>query len=250
MVIPERLSREPLIRVKPQSKEPVVDSYEVEAASDVAKWVETGGNAAICLAESSYVVVDVDTVEVARAVGEVLPESFTVSTGSGWFHYYFDCPEWSRNVELGGGSIRSDGWIAVVPPSTHPSGGSYSVMRDREIARIEPESLIELAERFGESDEGGHPEPPSEDRGDGRLDELDELIGHDGYRADVREILESSDPDHNRRLWLVGFLSDAVGLSESEIVRLIDQRNRWQDYKRGVTEEQVASVVGSSGGSR
>lgn len=250
MVIPERLSREPLVRVMPQSKEPVVDSYEVEAASRVAKWVETGGNAAICLAESSCVVVDVDTVEVARAVGEVLPESFTVSTGSGWFHYYFDCPEWTRNVELGGGSIRSDGWIAVIPPSTHPSGGAYRVMRDREVAAVDADRLGELVERFTETGSEGHPEPPSEDRGDGRLDELDELIGHDGYRADVREILESSDPDHNRRLWLVGFLSDAVGLSESEIVRLIDQRNRWQDYKRGVTEDQVASVVGSSGGSR
>ena len=250
MVIPERLSREPLIRVKPQSKEPVVDSYEVEAASAISRWIETGGNAAICLAESSYVVVDVDSVEVARAVGETLPETFVVSTGSGWFHYYFECPEWTRNVELGGGSIRSDGWIAVIPPSTHPSGGAYRVMRDREVAAVDADRLGELVERFTETGSEGHPEPSGEDRGDGRLDELDELIGHDGYRADVREILESSDPDHNRRLWLVGFLSDAVGLSESEIVRLIDQRNRWQDYKRGVTEEQVASVVGSSGGSR
>jgi len=125
--IPPVLRDEPLIRVKPKSKEPVVDSYAVEPTEDVAEWVAEGGNAAICLAESPYVVVDVDTVEVAKALGQTLPKSFIVLTGSGWVHCYYRCPEWDRNVELGGGSIRSDGWIAVIPPSRHPDGGRYKV---------------------------------------------------------------------------------------------------------------------------
>lgn len=166
MVIPEQLSREPLVRVKPQSKEPVSGGDEIEAASAISRWVETGGNAATCLTESSYVVVDVDSVELSLAVKEALPETFVVSPGGGWCHYYYECSEWTRNVEVGGGTIRSDGEIVVIPPSTHPSSGQYRVLADREVAEIEADLLGRLVEWYTEVVSRAHVEPGDKDSDD------------------------------------------------------------------------------------
>jgi hypothetical protein len=84
----------------------------------------------------------------------------------------------------------------------------------------------------------------------GELDELDELIDHDGYRGDVRDVLKDREAEHHRRVWLAGFLHGGVGLSATEIVRLIDRLNQWDNYDRQITEQQVKSVIESSGGGR
>lgn len=251
MVVPEQLATEPLIRVKSGSKVPVVDNYEVEDVEVVSEWVEAGGNAGISLADSSYVVVDADTPEVVLAVSNLLPETFTVDTGGGGLgvHYYFDCPEWGRNTTLSDGdsSVRSGGWMAVVPPSV--TAEEYTVAYDLPVARVQPEQLAELVDSLGNGGGvGSHPNSARRTTG-GDLGELDELITHDGYRAEVRGVLEDRDAPHDSRVWLVGFLSDAVGLSTGEVVRLVDRHNRWSDYDRAITRRQVVSVV-ESGGSR
>jgi hypothetical protein len=250
-MIPERLLTEPLLRVKPESKDPVNDAYAVEPVGDIERWVAGGGNAAIALAETDVVVVDVDTRPVAWAVIELLPETFTVETGSGWYHLYYRCDDWTQNTTLDGdSSVRSDGWIAVVPPSTHPDGGRYTVHRDRPMAEIDESQLRRLVDRFDDDTDSEHPDPDGEhvdgDRED--LDELEELIDHDGYREEVREVLHDRRAGHDRRVWLAGFLCDAVGLSESDIVRVIDRYNRWANYDRETTRRQVASVARSRGG--
>jgi hypothetical protein len=140
--------------------------------------------------------------------------------------------------------------MAVVPPSIHPDGGQYSVHRDLPITKIDDWRLAELVREFvdDENDDGGG---VRSDRGEvvaDDLDDLDELIHHDGYRKEVRDVLNDPQAGHNRRVWLAGFLSDAVGLSVSEIVRVIDRYNCWSNYDREITEKQVRSVVRSSGG--
>lgn len=249
--IPGVLVDEPLVRVKPDSKEPVIDSRTPEPTEEVQAWVINGGNAGICLSETGLVVVDVDDFEVGRVVLDELPETFAVRTGSGWVHRYYWCPDWDRNVSLGDSSIRSDGWMAVIPPSRHPNGERYTVRRNVEPVEVPPKALKRMLDEVGtETGAGapeGHPEPSDGSPG-GRLDDLDDLITHDGYREEVREVLTASDPAHNRRLWLAGFLSDAVGMSLREIVQLIDRHNRWVDYDRAITERQAESVVQSGGG--
>lgn len=248
MVIPDRLRPEPLLRVEPKSKEPVLDNYAVEDTTEVIEWIEQGGNAGISLANTSTVVVDVDDREVAKEVLRLFPETFTVETGSGWYHRYYHCPEWSGNKKLTeDSSIRSDGWMAVIPPSVHPDGGRYSVHRELPVAKIEEWRLGELSDEFCD-EEGGHPHPDRDNESRQNLDELAELIRHDGYRQEVRDVLNDPQAGHNRRVWLAGFLSDAVGLSISETVRVIDQYNSWSNYDREITEQQVRSVVG--GGNR
>jgi hypothetical protein len=257
-MIPVRLRPEPLLRVEPRSKTPVDDSRAVESLNSIEQWVAGGGNAAIALAETDVVVVDVDTQPVAWAVMEVLPDTFTVETGSGWFHCYYRCADWTQNTTLDGdSSVRSDGWIAIVPPSTHPDGDRYAVQHDRPIAEIDESELRRLVDRFDDDRDGEHPDPDPEPDPDGNRDgdrddldelDLDDIIDHDGYRAEVREVLHDRRAGHDRRVWLAGFLSGAVGLSESDVVRVIDRYNRWANYDESTTRRQVASVVRSGGG--
>ena len=249
-VLPAKLESEPLVRVKPRSKEPVIDNNTPEPTHKVAQWVINGGNVGICLAETDLVVVDVDDSDAATAVSVNLPETFEVKTGSVWFHRYYCWPECKRNTSFSESSVRSSGWMAVIPPSRHPTGGKYYVSRNVEPAEIEVSELEAVLSEFeeGEDSPNPHPEPGTRFRDD--LDELDELIDHDGYRADVRDVLEDRDAEHDRRVWLAGFLSEAVGLSSSEVVRLIDRHNRWANYDRETTKHQVKSVIESAGGSR
>jgi hypothetical protein len=254
-MFPDQLADQPLVRVKRRSKEPVIDNYEVEPINSVASWVQLGNNAGICLADSPLVVVDADTTEIATEVYERLPETFTVNTGGSGFglHYYYECPEWGRNATLkdGDSSVRTNGWMAVIPPSQRES--RYTVTRDVPIAKISPGELGGVVDTLTETDSTDTSSPATEDRGradSGELDELDELIDHDGYRGDVRDVLKDREAEHHRRVWLAGFLHGAVGLSASEIVRLIDRLNQWDNYDRQITEQQVKSVIESSGGGR
>lgn len=249
-MIPEQLREEPLIRVREASKKPVVDNYEVEATESVESWVEEGGNVGIALAETDTVVVDIDDESVLQAVLELFPETFTVETGSGWYHCYYCCEEWTANASLtGDSSIRSKGWMAVVPPSIHPETGErYTVHRDIPVTKVDEWRFRELVDRFGESGAGGQPHPPMGSEQGESVDRLGELIDHDGYREEVREVLEDRTAGHERRVWLAGFLSGAVGLGVAEIVDVIEEYNRWSNYDREVTRKQVESVVKSGRG--
>jgi hypothetical protein len=61
----------------------------------------------------------------------------------------------------------------------------------------------------------------------------------------VRDVLNSPDPAHNERVWLVGFLG-YCGFSEREIIEIIRKLNKWRDYNGSITEYQVRSVLKSS----
>jgi len=252
---PHKLLSEPLIRVKPQSKVPKDGPKDAKPELVILRWLrEEGGNVGIALEHSDLVVVDADTREVAQEAVERLPETFTVDTGGDGFgvHYYYECPEWSRNAYLADGdsSIRSDGYMAVVPPSIHPDGGEYRVTRDIWPAEIAVSELEQLENSLTEdADTSGGQSRPRRASGDD-LDELDELIHHDEKRADVRAALEDRDAAHNQRQFVAGFLLHEVGLSVTEVVQLIDRHNRWADYDFVITKRQVEGVEKSDGGSR
>lgn len=233
-----------------------------EELSRVREWIANGGNVAIVLT-GNLVCVDQDAREVSGAVVSDLPSGFTVRTGSGGAHSYYRCADWERGiVDLRDddgehvGEIRSGKHsITVVPPSLHPSGHHYDVLRDLPVPEVERSKLESLAEQFDgldadqEADRGGG---RRDRRGGGRarLDDLDELIRHDGYRAEVREVLSDPSAPHNRRVWLAGFLHGAVGLDAEEITDLICRHARWTNLDRETTRKQVRSVIDSAGGGR
>jgi len=252
---PQRLLSEPLICVKPESKVPKEGPKDVLPAHVVVDHLSDGGNAGIALEYSDLVVIDADTMEVAQAVVEQLPETFTVETGGNGFgvHYYFESPQWGRNAYFADGdsSIRSDGYMAVIPPSIHPDGGKYRVTRDIEPAEITVSELEQLENSLTEDEDTPKEQstPTRRPRG-GDLDELDDLIHHDVKRAEVRDALEDRDAAHNQRQFAAGFLLYEVGLSVAEVVQLIGRHNQWSDYDPKITKQQVESVERSSGGSR
>ena len=152
-LIPEQLLPEPLIRLEPGSKEPVVDAYEVESVETVREWVRTGGNVGVSL-KDDLVVLDIDSEKMQYVVEEEVgfPETFSVLSGS-WsgHHEYFRCPDWDANKQFSDdsedvGSIRSTGWQVAAPPSTHPSGSRYRVLHDAPIREVGPERFAELVD--------------------------------------------------------------------------------------------------------
>jgi hypothetical protein len=254
-VIPEQLREEPLIRLKPGSKEPVRSVYAVESVERVTEWIEGGGNVGVSL-QDDLVVLDADSREMAGAAVVELPRTFVVRTGSGGTHLYYRCAEWTENKQFTAdgddlGSVRTDGWQVACPPSIHPSGEPYRVASDRAISTVgagEIETVVEsIGGETGSVDDRGS---ESRERSRSDLDELDELIDHDGHRAEIREILNDPTAPHDRRVYLAGFLHDAVGLSAGEITSLIARHNRWDNFDRATTRRQVESVIESAGGGR
>jgi len=240
--------------------------YDTVTADVAGRWLEGGGNIGVACS-GSLVVVDVDAPgRVRPLVGEVFgAETFTVRTPGGGFHLYYNCGEYSRNWSWSAGgdelaSVRATaGRLVVAPPSRHPSGGQYTVFVDAPVATVEPDAFREFARRVESittaddaADERGDQDGAGRGRvarGDG-LDELDRLVDHDSYRAEVRDALEDPVAGHDRRQWVAGFLLDAVGLSVDETVRVIDEFNCWRNFDRAVTERQVRAVNRSNPGGR
>ena len=103
--------------------------------------IESGGNVGLPLS-GPIIVFDVDHDRFGELLDEKLPATFTVRTGSGGEHRYYHAPEWSedRQLNIDGtdyGSIRSDGWQVVIPPSVHPeTREQYRVIDDRLIRSV------------------------------------------------------------------------------------------------------------------
>ncbi|WP_254271663.1 bifunctional DNA primase/polymerase [Haloarcula marina] len=224
----------------------------------LSAWVESGGNIGRVL-DDDLVAVDVDSARLAGIADTLLPSTFTVRTGSGGEHQFYRCPGFDRNTQLSSdlGSVRSDGWFVVVPPSRHPSGTRYRVLDSQRVASVETdllESLIEAANASVEADcssNGATADATGGSPGASRLPgDLDDLIHHDDRRAEVWEVLRDRTAGHYRRVWLAGFLLGAVDLSTSQVVAVIDRHNRWRNYNRQETARQVRAVAESAGRSR
>lgn len=61
-------------------------------------------------------------------------------------------------------------------------------------------------------------------------------------REEVKAVLEHNNPPHTKRVWLVGFLRYAVGMSEEEVMEVIVSGNKWDDYNRGYTRMMIRSI--------
>ncbi len=102
----------------------------------LSKWTDT--NIAVATGRRSGIIVldidikyngDAELQKLERQLGK-LPDTLTVLTGGGGFHYYFKYPNGieisNQNSKIASGiDIKSDGGSATIPPSRHKSGNEY-----------------------------------------------------------------------------------------------------------------------------
>jgi putative DNA primase/helicase len=144
-------------------KHPRISEWQ-KLASTEESWLKgwfmrqwPGANIGILTGEESGVCVvdidlksggDVSLMELCDRHGIIWPETLTVLTGSGGFHYYFQFPKGLdlRNTsgKLGRGiDTRANGGFVVAPPSLHASGNRYKWVNNSEPAPL-PDLLLKL----------------------------------------------------------------------------------------------------------
>jgi hypothetical protein len=278
-IIPQQIADKPLIRVcspncsshsncNQAGKRPVSSSQNIRPIGEIKTWVKSGGNYGVVpQGDDNLVIVDCDDIDFAQIVREKAPDTFTVQTGSGGYHFYFktgDAKNQSISISGGSelGSIRWDNWHCVAPGSVHPTGDKYSVVSDIEIAEIESHTIqnivsegIDKSVKTGGGGGGGSLhgnksginktaedldiEPSQE-----ILNQL-QFINSDSRRQQIAKILRHKHPERNIRVWGCSFLYSVVGLRQNQIERLLNKLAVWATDEHRVNVE-IKSLVESS----
>lgn len=133
-----------VIPIRPRDKRPLVKwaEFQRRRASDleVRSWWERWPEANVGIVTGSIskiVVVDVDPRKGGRAapIFKQFPTGLVARTGSGGVHLFYALPNGRRvqnAASESGVDWRGEGGYVVAPPSSHPSGGEYRWLRDRE----------------------------------------------------------------------------------------------------------------------
>lgn len=142
-------------------KGPRIRGWQRDAArqhDDAVLWehIDEGGNYGVVTGYGNLVVLDIDDVRLDKYVGLTLPETFTVTTGSGGHHYYFILSEPCPPMRLrmpdkpagSAGDLKSIGGQVVGPGSIHPSGKLYWVSNPIDIAQTTCSVLRETLSPF------------------------------------------------------------------------------------------------------
>ena len=151
---PKRLSDSRFILVNKKEKLPIEKEWpkrnNYDFSSEILKkHILNGGNYGV-LTGDGLIVIDADTEELNEIVKREFPKTFCVKTRNG-HHYYFHCMMPKKvlsngNVHLG--EIQSKGQFVIGPGSIHPSGITYEIEEDVEIAKIDPGLVKEKLGKF------------------------------------------------------------------------------------------------------
>jgi len=158
-MIPSQLQQEDFrfILIKKREKVPIETSWQEtnNYSHDDPKLqnhIKGGGNYGVVTGRGNLVVVDFDNKNVQTKVMPKLPQTFTVRTGSGFYHKYFivDMPE-NFKVQTEEhdtlADIQGPKKQVIGPGSTHPNGNKYLVKDDLPIATV---SMGQIKAVFGE----------------------------------------------------------------------------------------------------
>ncbi|NLT36724.1 MAG: bifunctional DNA primase/polymerase [Methanomassiliicoccus sp.] len=154
--IPDRL-REPSFRfvlVKAKDKSPIEKDWQKNANypcedPKLSRHLGKDGNYGVLCGINGLAVIDADSPEVAAAVEESLPQTFTVQTGRGGRHFYYRCADLPGPLRLARpgdakgtiGDVQSTGKQVIGPGSIHPNGNAYTVLKDLPLASIKAEQI-------------------------------------------------------------------------------------------------------------
>ena len=243
---------------------------------ELVRHIENGGNVGFPLS-GSIIVFDVDHNRFGELLDEKLPPTFTVRTGSGGEHRYYHAPDWTedRQLNIDGtdyGSIRSDGWQVVIPPSVHPETEErYQVEADRKITSVGNHEIAAVLDALGTdttasqhsgggSGSGGGPAAAAGCAGGSSLPQLpDEYPNRPADWKTLRSWLSSngfleelnlSSGDRSSREFTIAKCLAEGGFSEAAIANVLDRlphdskwHERGSDYRDRTVRKAVIAAV-------
>ena len=158
MIVPINFQKKGLsfVRIKSMDKKPIDEEWTTKnnyAYNDLLI-TKHKGNIGILLGK--VIAIDCDDIE-AEKLARILPETLIIGTSmNGEYrkkHFYFQLPEPMKRkvLEKDGrhiGEVQAQGQQCIIPPSIHPSGITYDVLEDREIAKITEAQLMEIIQPY------------------------------------------------------------------------------------------------------
>lgn len=154
-IIPERLLDNPNIRfcrVNRGTKKPFEKDWtnKLYTAEQIKEFTSKENYGVLC-GHGDIAVIDCDKEELTAIIKTQFPETFTVKTGSGGFHYYYYVPGLKSKIILEKapgpenhlGEVQSMGTQVVGPGSLHPNGNYYDIFIDAPICKISLEFVYE-----------------------------------------------------------------------------------------------------------
>ena len=277
--IPEQLITQPLIRVcRPEckshnncsgaGKRPVTSTNNPRPIGEIRNWIRSGGNYGVVAKQSNdLVVLDSDSQLFTDLVRDELPETFTVRTGSGNYHFYFRSEVninqsfKSGNSEFG--SIRSDNWHTVGVGSVHPdTGEEYQTAIDTELNILSESDVQEfinslenrLESQSSREDGGGGGSAAvftTKTAEDLEIEPTEQtlrtlgFINSDEKRTQIAKVFDSEHPERQIRVWACSFLYSVVGLTQRQIEKLLKESAEWA-YDDNRIEIEIKSLVQNS----
>jgi len=203
--IPDQLRQDDyrFIKVKEASKRPIepnwqeTNNYQYDS-TELEDHLSNGKNYGVATGYGDLTVIDCDNKEVEIQVKEHLPETFTVRTGGGGAHFYYECPDIDKPIRLNGGESHGDvgdvqykGKQVIGPNSKHPSGDRYQVEIDQPIANISINQIKTALSQWVDTDVGTWEEIDSQF--DGATDPIEELSITDVVTPDNYERLHNGE---------------------------------------------------------
>jgi len=202
----------------------------------------------VLLEPNNLLVVDIDHPD--KIDHNKLKSTFTVKTGGGGYHLYYklDVDGMTSDYTPDWGELKTTGHV-VGPDVMHESGNKYEVVKDISIKNITKKDLVPVCGEDilkDDEDETRNDDNASNTKHDYNKDDPLGFVKSDKIRKDIRDALKSPGAPHNKRVWAVGWMYSVAGLNESEIYNIVSQINRWSDFDRETTKNQIKSVINSS----
>jgi hypothetical protein len=276
--IPAQLRTQPLIRVcRPEckshqncthaGKRPVTSTNNPRPIGEIRNWIKTGGNYGVVpKADNNLIVLDSDS-QIFTELARDLPETYTVKTGSGNYHFYF-YSEFNNNKSFKTqssefGSIRADNWHTVGTNSVHPdTGEKYQTAIDTEINILSKSDISQfinslenrLESQSSREDGGGGGSAAvftTKTAEDLEIEPTEQtlrtlgFINSDSKRTQIAKVFDSEHPERQIRVWACSFLYSAVGLTQEQIEKLLRESAEWA-YDDNRIEIEIKSLVRSS----
>ncbi len=171
--IPKELQKEDFrfVILQPQSKKPFEKNWTKENFykyddEKLLSYLKMDYNYGVMGGFGKLIILDVDELSIIEELEKIIPETFTVETGSGKRHYYFLSEQEEKVIFTKGdthyGELQAKGAQCVGPSSIHPATRKpYEVLKNGPIASLEDKDLMRLIELYKDNDEEMKVEAPN-----------------------------------------------------------------------------------------